>query len=297
MGQPPGMAGPNHPHYPGMPYPDVNRGFYPGGDQTPGVDGGAMPGGGGANPPGAVIEQRQVIYAAPVLHKKPAKEAKVKPSKVKQATDAAAAASATPGGGDIATGSIGPSAGSSSDAMLGVVAPGIQLNVPLTEIDAERAMFAGPSADPVDVAMDAEGFELTEAGGRKEKKEKKKKFVRTAAGQTWEDPTLAEWDTDDFRVFAGDLGNEVTDEMLTKAFAKYPSFVRAKVIRNKRSNKTKGYGFVSFRDPNDFARAIREMNGKYVGNRPIKLRKSAWKDRQIDLVKKKEKEKKRMGYR
>ena len=28
----------------------------------------------------------------------------------------------------------------------------------------------------------------------KAKKEKKKKFVRTAAGQTWEDTTLEEWD-------------------------------------------------------------------------------------------------------
>lgn len=29
---------------------------------------------------------------------------------------------------------------------------------------------------------------------RRERKEKKKKFVRLAAGTTWEDPTLAEWD-------------------------------------------------------------------------------------------------------
>ena len=39
------------------------------------------------------------------------------------------------------------------------------------------------------------------------------------------------------------------------------------------------------------------LAGKYVGNRPIKLRKSNWKDRQIDIVKKKEKEKKRLGFR
>lgn len=39
------------------------------------------------------------------------------------------------------------------------------------------------------------------------------------------------------------------------------------------------------------------FSGKYVGNRPIKLRKSAWKDRNIDIVKKKEKEKKRLGLK
>ncbi|KAK3279482.1 hypothetical protein CYMTET_12637, partial [Cymbomonas tetramitiformis] len=48
------------------------------------------------------------------------------------------------------------------------------------------------------------------------------------------------------------------------------------VVRDKRTNKTKGYGFVSFLDPMDFARAIREMDGKYIGNRPAKIRKSDW---------------------
>ena len=37
--------------------------------------------------------------------------------------------------------------------------------------------------------------------------------------------------------------------------------------------------------------------GKYVGNRPIKLRKSNWKDRNVEVVKKKEKEKKKLGFR
>ncbi|CAG5122838.1 unnamed protein product, partial [Candidula unifasciata] len=101
---------------------------------------------------------------------------------------------------------------------------------------------------------------VTGTGGKKEKKKKDKKFLRLAANTTWEDPTLAEWQQDDFRMFCGDLGNEVTDETLVRAFNKYPSFLKAKVIRDRRSNKTKGYGFVSFKDPLDFARAMREMN-------------------------------------
>jgi hypothetical protein len=42
-----------------------------------------------------------------------------------------------------------------------------------------------------------------------------------------------------------------------------------------------GYGFVSFTDPIEGAKALREMDGKYVGNRPCKLRKSTW-DERID---------------
>uniref|UniRef100_A0A674HEY2 RRM domain-containing protein n=1 Tax=Taeniopygia guttata TaxID=59729 RepID=A0A674HEY2_TAEGU len=66
----------------------------------------------------------------------------------------------------------------------------------------------------------------------------------------------------DFRIFCGDLGNEVNDETLGRAFGRFPSFLKAKVIRDKRSGKTKGYGFVSFKDPNDYVRAMREMNGE-----------------------------------
>ena len=58
-----------------------------------------------------------------------------------------------------------------------------------------------------------------------------------------------------------------------------------------------GFGFVSFRDPADFTKAMREMNGKYVGSRPIKMRKSNWKDRNIDVVRQKQKTKQQMGYK
>ncbi|CAK7341131.1 unnamed protein product [Dovyalis caffra] len=108
---------------------------------------------------------------------------------------------------------------------------------------------------------------------------KKKAVPRKAAGQTWEDPTLAEWPENDYRLFCGDLGNEVNDDVLSKAFSRFPSFNLARVVRDKRTGKTKGYGFVSFANPTDLAAALKEMNGKYVGNRPIKLRKSNWKER------------------
>ncbi|RZB77740.1 RNA-binding protein 42 isoform B [Glycine soja] len=108
---------------------------------------------------------------------------------------------------------------------------------------------------------------------------KKKAVPRKAAGQSWEDPILAEWPEDDYRLFCGDLGNEVNDDVLSKAFSRFPSFNLARVVRDKRTGKTKGYGFVSFANPADLAAAVKEMNGKYVGNRPIKLRKSKWKER------------------
>ncbi|KAI4301972.1 hypothetical protein L6164_035201 [Bauhinia variegata] len=59
---------------------------------------------------------------------------------------------------------------------------------------------------------------------------KKKAIPRKAAGQTWEDPTLAEWPEDDYRLFCGDLGNEVNDDVLSKAFSHFPSFNKARIL-------------------------------------------------------------------
>ena len=66
---------------------------------------------------------------------------------------------------------------------------------------------------------------------QQDKKKQKKGMVRTAAGTKWFDPSLAEWPENDHRIFVGDLGNEVNDELLGKTFSKYPSFAKAKVSR------------------------------------------------------------------
>lgn len=97
----------------------------------------------------------------------------------------------------------------------------------------------------------------------------------------------------------GDLGNDVSDAMLTQAFQKYPSFSKARVIRKKLDAKSKGYGFVAFADPEDFLKAWKEMDGelpfsatcvegmssrrahtptsagKYIGSRPCRLKKAS----------------------
>ena len=103
-----------------------------------------------------------------------------------------------------------------------------------------------------------------------------KKHLRYAAGHVWEDTTLAEWPENDFRIHVGNLGNEVDDKTLHEAFKKYPSLAHWKVIKDKKYDAPKGYGFVSFTDPRDGVRALKEMNGKYVGQRPCKLSKSTY---------------------
>lgn len=70
---------------------------------------------------------------------------------------------------------------------------------------------------------------LASGDGEHKAEAKKKAVPRKAAGQSWEDPTLADWPENDHRLFCGDLGNEVNDEVLTKAFARFSSFNMARV--------------------------------------------------------------------
>eukprot|EP00753_Platysulcus_tardus_P010488 PLAT2756.1.p1 GENE.PLAT2756.1~~PLAT2756.1.p1 ORF type:complete len:241 (+),score=109.08 PLAT2756.1:113-835(+) len=169
---------------------------------------------------------------------------------------------------------------------------------PTTGIAAAVASMAGAYTGGSDAAAAAYGVSV---GGalvpppppRQGKKKRKKGVRRMAGGRAWVDSKLAEWPTDDFRLFVGNLGNEAEDDTLSEAFRRYPSFQRSRVIRDSFTKRSKGYGFVSFADPFDCAKALREMDGKYVGSRPVKLRRSTWKDRNIQNVRRKERKRMR----
>ena len=111
--------------------------------------------------------------------------------------------------------------------------------------------------------------------------------MRKIGDQEWKDETLEDWPENDFRIFVGDLGNEVNDNMLANAFKRYPSFAKARVVKNTITGKTRGYGFVSLRNMEDYIKAMREMNNKYIGNRPVTLSRSKWQEKSKALEGKK----------
>jgi RNA recognition motif-containing protein len=118
--------------------------------------------------------------------------------------------------------------------------------------------------------------------------------VRSAAGETWSDPTLAQWPEKDFRLFVGNLAKDLKQNHLEQAFSKYPSFHMARIMYDKATGKSRGYGFVSLLDPKDCARAIREMDQSWLGSRPLKVKLSEWKDREWkEVVKKRGRDDKR----
>ncbi|KAL7213505.1 hypothetical protein ACSBR2_016100 [Camellia fascicularis] len=76
----------------------------------------------------------------------------------------------------------------------------------------------------------------------------------------------------DFTIFVGDLASDVTDYMLQETFrSQYPSVKGAKVVTDRMTGRTKGYGFVRFGDESEQLRAMTEMNGKFCSTRPMRV--------------------------
>ena len=68
---------------------------------------------------------------------------------------------------------------------------------------------------------------------------------------------------------------QVNEDVLAKAFQPFPSYNKCRIIQDYKKCKTKAYGFVSFSAHAEGARVLKQMNGKYIGNRPCQLKKSS----------------------
>ncbi|KAF8409550.1 hypothetical protein HHK36_005628 [Tetracentron sinense] len=79
-------------------------------------------------------------------------------------------------------------------------------------------------------------------------------------------------DSADFPIFVGDLAPDVTDYMLQETFRPlYPSVKGAKVVTDRITGRSKGYGFVRFGDESEQSRAMTEMNGMFCSTRPMRI--------------------------
>ncbi|GFS43788.1 RNA-binding (RRM/RBD/RNP motifs) family protein [Actinidia rufa] len=73
-----------------------------------------------------------------------------------------------------------------------------------------------------------------------------------------------------FNIFVGDLSPEVTDATLFACFSVYPSCSDARVMWDQKTGRSRGFGFVSFRNQQDAQSAVNDLNGKWLGSRQIR---------------------------
>jgi RNA recognition motif-containing protein len=72
-------------------------------------------------------------------------------------------------------------------------------------------------------------------------------------------------------IYVGNLSFSVTDESLTTMFSEFGKVESAKVIMDRYSGKSKGFGFVEMPDNSEADQAIKALNGKQIDGRNIKV--------------------------
>lgn len=72
-------------------------------------------------------------------------------------------------------------------------------------------------------------------------------------------------------LFVGSLAYATTDESLEAFFATVGPVKSARVITDRDTNRSKGFGFVEFEDEANNQKAIDELNGKELDGRAINV--------------------------
>jgi RNA recognition motif-containing protein len=70
-------------------------------------------------------------------------------------------------------------------------------------------------------------------------------------------------------LYVGNLAYEVSEKELNKSFAEYGELISARVIKNRFSGKSKGFGFVEIAGREEANAAVRALNGKDFKGRRI----------------------------
>lgn len=73
------------------------------------------------------------------------------------------------------------------------------------------------------------------------------------------------------KLFVGGLSWNTDDNGLRDAFARFGSIDEAKVITDRETGRSRGFGFITFADEDAASRAISELDGTSLDGRTIKV--------------------------
>lgn len=73
------------------------------------------------------------------------------------------------------------------------------------------------------------------------------------------------------KLFVGGLAWATTDDGLRAAFERFGPLSEAKVINDRDTGRSRGFGFVTFEAPADAAQAMEEMDGTELDGRSLRV--------------------------
>ncbi len=73
------------------------------------------------------------------------------------------------------------------------------------------------------------------------------------------------------KIYVGNLGFSISNEALSEKFAQYGTVSSAKVIMDRDTNRSKGFGFVEMSSAAEASEAINALNGTDFGGRQMNV--------------------------
>jgi RNA recognition motif-containing protein len=73
------------------------------------------------------------------------------------------------------------------------------------------------------------------------------------------------------KIFVGGLSWDTTSEGLRAAFARFGPILEATVITDRETGRSRGFGFVTFENPQDAGESVKQMSGAELDNRTLKV--------------------------
>uniref|UniRef100_A0A8C0MZP9 RRM domain-containing protein n=1 Tax=Canis lupus familiaris TaxID=9615 RepID=A0A8C0MZP9_CANLF len=73
------------------------------------------------------------------------------------------------------------------------------------------------------------------------------------------------------KLFIGGLNTETNEKAFEEVFGKYGQIVEVLLMKDRETNKSRGFAFVTFESPTDAKDAARDMNEKSLDGKPIKV--------------------------
>lgn len=73
------------------------------------------------------------------------------------------------------------------------------------------------------------------------------------------------------KLYVGNLAFSVTDDELMQAFTSFGNVVSARVVMDRMTGRSKGFGFVEIEDDSQADEAVNKMNGQTIAGRPVRV--------------------------
>lgn len=73
------------------------------------------------------------------------------------------------------------------------------------------------------------------------------------------------------KIYVGNLPYTVAEDELRGLFGSFGEIIKISLIRDKATRKSKGYAFIEFTQASEAEQAVKAMNGRDEGGRPLRV--------------------------